>query len=279
VRFGIHGALVCVVFAACTSAPVVDSAITLASVESTSSAPDVVSSSTSPATTAASTAPSISPTTTAHVVTVDESLRRCPTAPQVGSVLSRVHVVFESDATAPTLVCTAAEGSADLTRLQERMVQALLIMDRVEFDEPLPWTDLELFDWFARSIDGIRVEDVEYSSCCDATGYMSVKSSGLAAVDTERWIDPSNGAGLSDLVGLLVHEARHNEDKPHTCDGGNDATVAEMGAWAVQAFLFQWFAQHLDQSFFATTDPWPGYYTEQMLFAAEQTLSGRICEQ
>jgi hypothetical protein len=217
--------------------------------------------------------------TTVPVVTVDEILRECPTAAAVESVLSRVDVRFESDATAPLLVCTAAAGSADMTRLHERTVQALLIMDRIEFDEPLPWTDLQLFDWFSGAISGIRFEEVEYSSCCDSTGYMSIKSSGLSAVETERWINPSSGTGLFGLVGLLVHEARHNEGKAHTCPGSNDATFEEMGSWAVQAYLFEWLAQHVDQSFFATTDPWPGYYTDQMLFAAERIVERRICQQ
>ncbi|MDL1941437.1 hypothetical protein FBQ99_03715 [Chloroflexi bacterium CFX2] len=208
---------------------------------------------------------------------VEDLVSRCPTAEEIASVNADLTLQFDHDPTAGTLVCTAASGSADLTRLQERTYQAVLMMKKIKFDEPLPWTDLPLYDWFVNAIDGIRFRgDIEQSSCCEPANFINVQTENLAALQTNRWLDPGMGAGLQGLLVLYVHEARHNEGFPHTC-GVNDNTIAEMGAWGVQYHLLMWFAYHTDRDFFSAPDAPPTYYQEMALSEANWVRGLNFC--
>src|SRR5437868_15158769 len=62
------------------------------------------------------------------------------------------------------------------------------------------------------------------------------------ALHSPLWADPILGGDfLGAEIGLLAHEARHNEGKPHFC-GTYDLTVDELGAHGVQADLHVWLA-------------------------------------
>ena len=76
--------------------------------------------------------------------TVDPLIATCPSAADVAAISADLDLSFESDPTGGTLVCTAAAGSADLTRAQERAFQALRVMRQLQFTRPLPWTSLPL---------------------------------------------------------------------------------------------------------------------------------------
>ena len=106
----------------------------------------------------ASPRPSATPTaspTDAAPPTIEELLNRCPTPAELASVDSSVPVKFTSDPSAGVLVCRAADGSRDLTLLQERAYQAVLMFTWIRFDAPLPWTNLTLDKWFAHAIGGV----------------------------------------------------------------------------------------------------------------------------
>lgn len=160
----------------------------------------------------------------------------CPTAAAVEAIRADVTIEFEVDPTAGELVCTGAAGSADLTRLQERTYQALELMRRLEFDEPLPWTGEDLYPWFVQSVRGIRFRATRNSFCCDPPGVINI------AVHPDR--EATYGEGFPTLIEGLVHEARHADGRhPHTC-GNADQSVAELGAWGVQYSLNVWMALH-----------------------------------
>ena len=196
--------------------------------------------------------------------TVDQCLAVCPTAAEVASVNARLNLIFEADPSAVNgLVCFAAQGSADLTRAKERVYQALLMFDRLQFDTPLPWTTQTLGGWLydETQIEGIRFRsDITFSFCCDPPNYLNLRAD-FAAQQTTRWINPQSGTGLDGLILLIAHEARHNQGYLHTC-GADDQTRAERGAWGVQYYLREWLAYHSDQCFFEAPDPWPTYYLE-----------------
>jgi hypothetical protein len=171
---------------------------------------------------------------------IDELITTCPAAKELDAVDADFDLRFEfigDDPAGAALVCSAADGSRDLTHSQERIYQALIAFRALKFDRALPFTNLPLYDWMAQSIDGIRVvEDAPGSSCCapppGKTGaYVTIQ------VDQNRtWLatdlfSQSFGGGLFDLMQLLVHETRHANGPVHSC-GGNDSTIAEAGAWA-----------------------------------------------
>lgn len=212
--------------------------------------------------------------------TVDEVLARCPTAAEIASVNARLTMAFAADPTAGTLVCTAGSGSAILTRLQERAYQAVLMMSRLKFDAPLPWTSRPLSTWFTDGISGIRFrDDIQGSFCCDPPNVINVRAhTGLCALNTNRWGDPQlGGCGLRDMMVLFVHEARHNEGKPHTC-GDKDNTIAELGAWGVQYYLLQWLADHSDPDFLTTSNPYPTYYSDSARTDADRIRNSSFCQ-
>ena len=53
---------------------------------------------------------------------------------------------------------------------------------------------------------------------------------------------------LVTFMQLLVHEARHNNGKPHTC-GTKDQTISEMGAWGSAYTFQQWIAEKTQPGF------------------------------
>jgi hypothetical protein len=228
--------------------------------------------------------------------TIDHVLARCPTAAEIEWVGDRLPdgLQFEFDPTAGELVCRASEGSADLTRFQERAYQAVLIMRRLEFDAPLPWTADDLSSWFTSSITGVRFRsDIPGSFCCDPGRVINIKSGSfppdtfLAYLRTLGWGDysvqysfgvPSVGFGLDDLVYLYAHEARHVQ-LPHNCAGGKDTNPEYMGAWGVQMNLQLWIADHSDPLFMAPGDPTlpRSFYRDSARHRA-QTLGFRFCD-
>jgi hypothetical protein len=143
-----------------------------------------------------------------------------------------VSLQFDADPTAGVLVCRAQDGSADLTRLQERAYQALLLIKDLEFDLPLPWTNLSLWDWFTRSVHGIQFVTGERALCCFPGGVIKVPAG--AAYDP----------GFPTFAFGFVHEARHADAwTPHPC-GFRDNTIDQMGAFGVQYYLGVWIAEH-----------------------------------
>lgn len=208
---------------------------------------------------------------------IDELLSRCPSAEEIANIDIDLALSFSGDPTAGELVCSAAQGSADLTRLQERAYQAVLAMQRLRFDVFLPWTDQPLYAWFTAAVRGVRFrDDIETSFCCDPPGVLNVQTRNLAALHTLRWIDPESGAGLQDLVALLVHEARHNQGYAHTC-GVNDNSVAELGAWGVQYWFYQYLAYHSPAAFLRSQARNSDYYREAARDQARWLRNSRFC--
>lgn len=223
----------------------------------------------------------------AHDAHVDDLLARCPTRTEVAWVAKRYKLTFVQDPTESAgLVCTSVAGSGDLTLLQLRAYQALLLLHTFEFDTPLPWApgvpgDVppRLGDWLRSTIRGVTFRgDVAYSSCCDPAGIVNVSATGMAALATNRWVDPRSGTGMEGLVGLIVHEARHAEVGGHTC-GVDDGTPEELGAWGVQYYLVEWLASHLvDPSYLDAPAPLaPDYYRDSARDSARYLLSTRFC--
>ena len=207
--------------------------------------------------------------------TVDAFIANCPSAADVASISADLNISFESDPTAGTLVCTAAAGSADLTRAQLRAYQALRVMRQLQFTRPLPWTSLQLYAWLNQQIDGIRFRgDIPLSFCCDPARVVNIAITNAAALTTQRWIDPQSGAGVSGLMTVIVHEARHSEIGGHTC-GSNDATYGELGAWGIQHDLKIWLALYTG-SFLDAPGPDLSFY-RLLEFGDADVLLSRFC--
>ena len=220
--------------------------------------------------------------------TLDEALARCPTAAEIAFVDKRIDLTFNDDPSGPGLVCRAADGSADLTLLEERAYQAVLSMRWIKFDAPLPWTDRPMLGWFVRAAKGVRFEYSDYSHYSLEEEVIVIRSNPeMAMYEDGHWIsrDPDHLYGLAGLVGLLVHEARHGDGYFHTCAYdeaagayGDDQTMEEMGAWAVNALYFKWIAEHSDVEYMTPIDAPRDLYREEAAQSAEYLTQNRICE-
>jgi hypothetical protein len=220
------------------------------------------------------------PLTDPTLTPADVILGSCPPEAELAAIDADLTLTFESDPSAGVLVCTAAEGSRDLTSFKRIVYTTLLVMKKIEFNQPLPWTDKQLYPWFVDTVDGIRFRgDIEYSSCCDPAGVINIQTGNLSVNDTNKWIDPQFNTGAMDLLMLFVHEARHNEFGGHTC-GSNDNTRAEMGPWGVQYYLETYLANNLkDPSFLTIPDPsLAAYYSERASVNASQILFSSFCQ-
>lgn len=229
--------------------------------------------------------PSPTLTKTPSVSAVDQLLARCPTAQEVASINADLKLNFLADPTAGKLVCATASGSADLSLLQRRAYQTLLTMKHLQFTQPLPWTNKTLYVWYVSAIKGITFRsDIQFSACCSPKDIMLVRvANNLYLLQTDRWIEPTISGGAQDTIALLVHEARHNEGYTHDCplnSGGtvtpnaNDRTIAQLGAWGVEYYFFQWLANYADSSFL--NDP---SYRQTAQAGADNIRKTRFCNE
>jgi hypothetical protein len=219
--------------------------------------------------------PSATPSAT-QTSTVEQDLGRCPSAAELASVDSSLGLTFASDPSAGRLVCSPAQGSRDLTLLQERSYQAILMFTWISFDAPLPWTNQTLDAWFAHAIKGIAFrDDGKYSYCCAPGGVIVIQTNNLYVLSA-RFNEVF--AAVSSLAALFIHEARHNEGYLHTCSTGaragqNDNTIAELGAWGVEYYFLLWLGTH----------PNPGLLSDDMRLAstrdAESMKTSFFCQQ
>lgn len=214
--------------------------------------------------------------------TLDEMISRCPTAEEIAAIDRDIQLIFEGGASGE-LVCRASEGSADLTAFQKSAYQALLAMKMLTFARPLPWTDRPLYDWFVSTAKGIRFrDDISQGSCCSPARVITIPSGSftrLSPRETWRWADPRSGWGpVQGNVQLFVHEARHIEKGPHTC-GSLDTSLSEMNAYGVTYSLQLWIAHYLNNPVALTAqEPYPDYYRDLALGAAESLRTLAFCE-
>jgi hypothetical protein len=115
-------------------------------------------------------------------VTADDLIASCPSAEEIASLNADLNLTFQPDPTA-ALVCHAADGSADLTRVEERTYQTLRVMRQLSFDTPLPWTEKSLYDWLTSSVKGIATYfDLSSLPCCIPPNMIHVQSTNLATL-------------------------------------------------------------------------------------------------
>jgi hypothetical protein len=176
--------------------------------------------------------------------TIDDYLGTCPTPPEIARIDSDLRLEFLDDPTAGTRPCSAGAGSADLSRMKLRVYQALLLMQRLEFNSPLPWTtSATLYEWFVGVVRGIRFSSsFSISSCCNPARVLNVVT-GLASFQESSNTPGVRSQTIVSTMGLFLHEARHAEGWRHSC-GTDDRTIDEMAAWGVQYYWNLWASNH-----------------------------------
>lgn len=185
---------------------------------------------------------------------VDNVTSTCPLAAQVAQFNLDFTITFEQDQTAGTLVCRAAEGSADLTLMQFRAYQALRVIREGTYDAQFPFTaGASLYDWMRTGLLGIRFRgDITTSSCCNPPRYANVSMAPTStAMQTTGWLGPlalNSNAGLDTLITTLLQQARSSQGFFPNC-GANDSSITMMGIWAVALDFSDFLAAHSGRFF------------------------------
>jgi hypothetical protein len=212
---------------------------------------------------------------------VDRFLLTCPTREQLAAIDADLRLSFEADPTkGQPPACTKAGGSRDLSLLQRRIYNTLLVAKQLQFDQPLPWTRKPFYPWLVDTIKGIRFRgDVEHSACCVPARVISINVATTVMRHTDLWVDRefigSGANGLSRFLLLVAHEARHADGASHTCgQATKDRTVDEMGSWGVQYYLARWLAEHTDQAFFSVGSL---HYADDLAKEAKTILKNEFC--
>jgi hypothetical protein len=250
---------------------------------------------------APSVTPITTPTATPEHPTLADFFGRCPTADEIADVNARLKITFEGgDPTAGTLACTAAAGSADLSPIQKKAYQTIIIMKYLQFDAPLPWTNKQLYDWFTSAIKGVRyiyykisnpADTIPPSFCCNPPYILDVNYSQKSfLLTTDVWVDGTGdpgpggdmGPGLLNVTGTDIHEARHADGNYiHSyCSGKSffvDPNLAYMGASGVTYYFFYWLAYHSDRAFLMAPGYNPNMYREAAIFNANLIRNNDFC--
>jgi len=203
------------------------------------------------------------------VENVEIVLSTCPTESELERFNTDFHILFDSAIAFPPYDCQNGTGPGGEVNPKLVLFQGLRVIHALQFNQPLPWTELSLYEWLKGAIHGIVITDVEYSYCCEAGNEIVLKGELLSQTDYQAWANPQSGVGLMSLVGLIVHEARHAEIGGHTC-GSDDLTLEELGAWGVQYYLFLYMVENSA----------PDFFTQEQRQVASQhadTALARIC--
>ena len=215
--------------------------------------------------------------------TIDELITRCPSAAVLDAIDQDFDIRFEFldqngdgvlDDPAPmgnALRCTAAAGSRDMTQSKERLYQVLIALRAINFNQPLPFTSLNLYAWMRDSIRGIRLRsDIGGSFCCTpppgASGsYINIQNdANRSAYVTDLWTSAGT-FGLFAQTQLFVHETRHANGPLHTCpDAARDLTIGELGAWAAVYYFSRALAFNSNACFLRPTPGRPVTFPFQL---------------
>lgn len=216
------------------------------------------------------------------IETISEFFERCPTRAEIAQINVDLKISVEYDPTDGAVVCNTSNGSENLSALQKRIYQTIYVIKLFKFSQPLPWTDMQMYDWMTNTINGIRFVQGGASHCCDPENTIVIAlESNSTLLTTDQWVMNDGIHGLINATLLYAHETRHNEGFHHSCAtrNGDDNAIDEMGAWSIQYYLALWIAQYGDRAFLMPPSGSPNRYREASLQQAELIRLTRFCKE
>ncbi|GEM_PF-4141323 len=202
---------------------------------------------------------------------IDNILQSCPTPQEITLFNSEFKIT--SNTTLKYDCVFGVNPNFPIEKLDPRLTvyQSLRVIKLLDFSQPLPWTDKSLYSWLKETIKGVHINaDFPYSFCCDPTGIINLKEENLQQQNKLKWVDPQTGSGMAYLVAVLIHEARHTTHK-HTCNGYDDQTVQEMGAWGVEYYIDYFGANYLPLTYQTM------YEKNELAYSAQKIKTTRFC--
>lgn len=127
------------------------------------------------------------------------------------------NIVTDFQCKEPYYIMSKAEYTTEITYLQ-----AMRFLYYLDYDHPVnfPGTNLRIFDWINKKIDGINIKDgVNGGYCCDHFEGKTFITVGNQKNNTYGNLRSSDGLGSGFglmNIGLLLHECRHLDVFGHT---------------------------------------------------------------
>jgi hypothetical protein len=170
---------------------------------------------------------------------IDQFLETCPPTDELQRLMADFPIyTYGENATQRVYHCSEPVSSMPIEELSQTFIeyQALRVILHMIIDQPLPWTNLQPYDWLRSKIGGISIrDDTEYAYCCDQIQGRIVIVLPTMPFDLltyyRQFINLQQSIGLYGEIPLILHEARH-VDLPHDC-GYKDSSLAYMGAYAI----------------------------------------------
>ena len=188
---------------------------------------------------------------------VDSILQSCPTKKEIAMFNADFKIESVNPPVKPRNPYECVDGKnpnypADRRDPKLTVYQALRIMKAMNFSRPLPWTKLSLYDWLKSSVTGVQIDAYAINSrCCSDNKMIIIKEDVLKSWTNNYWVEPRTGTGISGLIELFSHEARHRV-RHHNCEKvteADDNSIKEMGAWAIQYYIENWMTHYLPDNF------------------------------
>ncbi len=158
----------------------------------------------------------------AEVCNIKQFLDACPTSDPALDII-RNDFTIRKDGVIVNPVCPKPISQLTTAQYTDELIvlQALRTIYYLDLGQSghLPWTSGTLYDWLKQKINGINITTTGPDQCCsnsfgDGKMYFNVRAKNDVTRDWQRgWI------GMSELIGLLMHERRHLDGTgfPHLC--------------------------------------------------------------
>jgi hypothetical protein len=175
---------------------------------------------------------------------IDAIMGSCPLDCELEAINEDFDILTEEGADFPAYACLEGQDPDGEINPQLALGQLLRAVRALEFDQPLPWTDLSLYGWVQDNISGFVISEGTETYCCDSEGRIVISAGRLSMQLPARWDSPHRNTSLCDLSGDIMHETRHAEiGLGHSC-GAKDFLPDEMGPWGTQYHYYVWLVDH-----------------------------------
>ena len=196
--------------------------------------------------------PGLVPLARAEIQNIKTFLDQCPTNDPAYARIRSDFTSYRNGVPVGAIHCSEPVSSMPVAQytLELAIVQTLRVAYYMDLGRSsyLPWTPLRYYDWLKSKVGGIAVTEAQSTYCCSQfeAGRYAI---GLARIFQDEFQREylRSFQGISGLIALIGHEARHMDNFPHTSGCGNtgacDLTYDEsnLSPYGIQYWLFAHF--------------------------------------
>jgi hypothetical protein len=184
----------------------------------------------------------------AEICNIKTFLDECPTTdPAIGKIKNDF-AIRKDGVLVTNFQCQGPISQLTLTQYTDELIvlQSLRTIYYLDLGRSghLPWTSGTMYDWLHDKVTGINIVSTGPDQCCfnsfgDGRMYFNVRANDNLNKDWKRtWV------GISEFIGLMMHERRHQDGNgfPHTscCSAGAGACDQQYDESNLSPYGIQW---------------------------------------